>query len=223
MDEPARKGRHRILSDEVILRAAAKAFAAEGYEAMSVRQLNVDLGLSHETIRQRFGSKRHLYFAAVDLAVEHFYTLLTEERLALGAPEDELDDLRRWVRAFIAASVRFPELSNLVNHEAGTPGERIDYLYRVGFEPGMAFFAEVLDRLVRDEVIYPITIRDAFFLIDAVMSPFSQPGLSLAFDSLAGPLDETTHVDSLIELLFRGLVRPPAPSGSDSSSPPAAG
>ena len=197
----------------MILRAAIDAFAAEDFDTMSVRQLNVDLGLSHETIRQRFGSKRHLYFAAVDLAVEHFYTLLTEERLALGPPDGDLDDLRRWVRAFIAASVRFPALMNLVNHEAGAAGERIEYLYRVAFEPGMTFFAEVLERLVREGVIYPLSIRDAFFLIDAVMSPFSQPGLSHAFDALAGPLDEATHIDDMVDLLFRGLVR--APSGPD--------
>ena len=34
MVEVVRKGRHRILSDEVILRAALESFAAEGYESM---------------------------------------------------------------------------------------------------------------------------------------------------------------------------------------------
>ena len=52
MAENARMGRHRIVSDEEILRAAFLAFAHDGYEAMSVRRLNSDLGLSHETVRR---------------------------------------------------------------------------------------------------------------------------------------------------------------------------
>jgi len=86
MTEVVRKGRHRLLSDEVILRAALESFAAEGFESMSVRQLNTSLGLSHETVRQRFGSKRELYFAAVDFGTGAFFELLGEERALLPTP-----------------------------------------------------------------------------------------------------------------------------------------
>ncbi|MBW4030528.1 MAG: hypothetical protein HIU57_07620, partial [Acidobacteria bacterium] len=57
-------------------------------------------------------------------------------------------------------------------------------------------------------VIYPITARDAFFIIDAGMSPFIQPGLSRAFDTVAGPLDVAAHVDTFLDFVFRGLQRP---------------
>lgn len=208
MTDTVRKGRRRLVSDEEILQAAFEAFAVTDYDAMSVRQLNAALGLSHETVRQRFGSKRDLYRAALDHGVARFYGLLAEERMALPAAADDLGELRYMTRAFITASMRLPQLANLVNHEAASAGERLDYIFSTGFAPGMTLFAEMLDGLVARGVIYPITVRDAFFIIDAGMSPFIQPALSGAFDAVAGSLDVATHVDSFLDFVFRGLVRP---------------
>ena len=137
-----------------------------------------------------------------------FYGLLAEERTALPAAPDDLGELRYMTRAFITASMRLPELANLANHEAATAGERLDHIFSTGFAPGMTLFAEMLDGLVARGVIYPITVRDAFFIIDAGMSPFVQPALSSSFDAVAGSFDIATHVDSFLDFVFRGLVRP---------------
>ena len=51
------RGRPRIRQDDEILDAALRAFASQGYDAMSLRSLNAELGLSHGTISQRFGTK----------------------------------------------------------------------------------------------------------------------------------------------------------------------
>jgi AcrR family transcriptional regulator len=209
MTEVVRKGRHRLLSDEVILRAALESFAAEGFESMSVRQLNTSLGLSHETVRQRFGSKRELYFAAVDFGTGAFFELLGEERALLPDAVDELEELRLTTRAFMTASIRFPQMANLVNHEATSPSERLDYVFANAFEAGMILFNELLQRLAAADVIYPVTIRDAFFIIDAGMSPYLQGGLSRSFDATCGPLDPVTHVDEFLDFVFRGLVKRP--------------
>ena len=104
--------------------------------------------------------------------------------------------------------MRLPQLANLVNHEAVTAGERLDHIFSTGFAPGMTLFAEMLDGLVARGVIYPITVRDAFFIIDAGISPFVQPALSGSFDAVAGSFDIATHVDSFLDFVFRGLVRP---------------
>lgn len=208
MTETVRKGRRRLVSDEDILNAAFEAFAATDYDSMSVRQLNAALGLSHETVRQRFGSKSALYRAAVDHGVARFYALLVEERMALPSAEDELSELRYMTRAFITASIRLPQLAHLVNHEAANAGERMDYIFTTGFAPGMTLFGDMLQRLVEAGIIFPVTMRDAFFIIDAGMSPFIQPALSGAFDAVAGPLDVDAHVDAFLDFVFRGLVRP---------------
>ena len=72
-------GRPRIRSDEEILHAALEAFAASGYEGMSVRTLSADLGLSHETVNRRFGSKKDLYFAALDYGFTSLFDAIASE------------------------------------------------------------------------------------------------------------------------------------------------
>jgi transposase len=51
------RGRPRLRDDDEILRAALHAFAEHGYDGMSLRTLNAEMGLSRGTINQRFGSK----------------------------------------------------------------------------------------------------------------------------------------------------------------------
>ncbi len=204
----ARKGRHQILSDTQILDAAFLAFAGAGYEAMSVRNLNAHLGLSHETVRQRFGSKLDLYYASIDHGVAQFYGILIDERSRLPVATNDLEEFRLTTRAFITASIKFPNLANLVNHEAGSASERLDYIFGSAFEPGFVMFLELIERLIDKGIIYPITIRDVFFLVDAGMSPYTQVGLSEAFNKVAGPLDEATHVDRFLELVLRGMTIP---------------
>jgi len=207
MAEQSPRGRHRILSDEVILAAALRTFADEGYEAMSVRHLNAELGLSHETIRQRFGAKRQLFFATVDFAVADFFRAMAIELESMPPATNDLEELRRAVRAYVTTSMKLPQLSNLINHESTTLNERMEYIFNAAFVPGMQMVSGPLEHLVAQGVVHPITVRDAFFLVRAGMAPFTQRGLSQAFDSLCGPLDEAGHVDHFLDVFFRGLMR----------------
>ena len=63
---PRGPGRPRTIDDETVLLAALRAFAAQGYDGMSVRTLNAGLNISHNTLHQRFGSKEGLWKAAVE-------------------------------------------------------------------------------------------------------------------------------------------------------------
>ncbi|MDT7670530.1 MAG: TetR/AcrR family transcriptional regulator, partial [Pseudonocardiales bacterium] len=49
-----------------VLAAALHAFATHGYQGVSVRTLNRELGVSHNLLHQRFGSKEAIWYAAVD-------------------------------------------------------------------------------------------------------------------------------------------------------------
>ena len=209
MADVVRKGRHRIVSDDEILGAAFHAFAREGYDSMSVRQLNTVLGLSHETVRQRFGSKNDLFRAAVVHGNAHFMDLLAEERALLPDAASDLEELRYSLRSLLTTSIRFPDLSNLVTREAVSSSQRMEYIFEVCFRPSLSFYLNILERLVATDVIYPVSIRDAYFLIDAGGSPFAQVGLSRCFDDLVGAFDEATQIDRFLDFVFRGLVKPP--------------
>ena len=47
-------------------RQALRAFATHGYDGVSVNALSRELGVSHNLLHQRFGSKLALWHAAVD-------------------------------------------------------------------------------------------------------------------------------------------------------------
>src|ERR1700682_532121 len=111
---------------EQILDAAFRRFATYGYDGVSVRTLNRELGVSHNLIHQRFGSKQGLWYAAVDRAFSEQITRLAtafDPRLA-----DPLDQLNHAIRRFVHYSAEPPELLGLVNIEARVDSERLDYI-----------------------------------------------------------------------------------------------
>ena len=120
-------------SDAEMLDAALEAFAEHGFAGPSVREMARRLGVSHNLIPQRFGSKERLWYAAVD---HGFSTLLVE--LLPVAEADQPDDvrqLRAWMVRFIEANAARPALLRIINREATSPGPRLDYLYDRYIEP----------------------------------------------------------------------------------------
>src|SRR3981081_3618257 len=84
---------------EEILDAAFHAFATYGYDGVAVRTLNRELGVSHNLIHQRFGSKKQLWYAAVDRA---FSTQITQLATAFDPTlSDPLDQLCHAIRRFV--------------------------------------------------------------------------------------------------------------------------
>src|SRR5271154_4585267 len=122
------RGRPRIRDDDEILRAALHAFAEHGYDGMSLRTLNADMGLSRGTINQRFGSKEQLWYAAVDHEFRCLIDDLNAELQQRPVPDDDLSRLREGIRAFLIASVRRPELVRLMNQEGLHSTSRLDHI-----------------------------------------------------------------------------------------------
>jgi TetR/AcrR family transcriptional regulator len=204
------KGRPRVLTDEAILRAALRAFAESGFEAMSVRGLNASLGLSHEAISQRFGSKRDLYFAALDFGFADFFAAVATERATRPAPVDDLGELRETIRTFMAAASVTPELGRLVNHEGLVASERLDYIVEHAFESGTRVLADLAHRLFDAGLIRPISARELFFLAQAGAAPFTITALSATFDPIDGPLDPAAHIDRITDVIVQGLLDLPS-------------
>jgi AcrR family transcriptional regulator len=204
------RGRPRIRQDDEILDAALRAFAAQGFDGMSLRSLNADLGLSHGTISQRFGTKERLFYAAVDHGFADFLADIDRRRTeALGPPEDrdDLDDLRLTIRSFLGAARLRPELGRLMNQEGLVRTPRLDYIVQHVMVPVFGTFGGSLVRLVEAGRIRPISSRGLFFLVaHGAEAPYTLTALSEAFDGLDGPLDPERHADDITDLIMRGLV-----------------
>jgi AcrR family transcriptional regulator len=198
MDAPPIKrgrGRPRIHEDDVLLEAAFKAFAADGYEGMSVRTVATGLGLSHGALNRRFGSKWEIFEAAITHGFATMLAAMESERTTRPVPADDLAEVRETIRSFMVVNEHRPEFCQLMNMEAS-----LDAL--------VPHLSALLRRLEAAGVIYPITIRALFFLVaHGAEAAFSLTGISSYFDDVDGPLDAQAHIEAMTDLIMRGITR----------------
>jgi len=193
---------------EQILDAAFRAFATYGYDGVAVRTLNRELGVSHNLIHQRFGSKLGLWYAAVDRA---FGQQVTELATAFDPTlADPLDQLNHAIRRFVRYNAERPELLGLMNIEGRVDSERLDHIYDNYIAPALAPLGRLLDHLHKEGRVRPITLRALFFLIaHGAAAPFTLAPLARHFDD-ADPLDPTqvaTHAALTADVITGGLSR----------------
>lgn len=206
---PAPRGRPRIFEDAAILDAALMAFAAQGFDGMSIRSLNRELGLSHATVNQRFGTKSVLYAAAIEHGFRSLLDDLNAEVAALDIPDDPLEELRRRFRALLVASSRHPHIGRLMNNEGLVDSPRLEKIFRLYIEPAMRVSTRLMARLVDEGRIVDVSERVVFFLlVQGGSMPFTLVGLANRFNESNGPVDPEVLADEVANYLVRGLVRP---------------
>jgi AcrR family transcriptional regulator len=191
---------------ETILDAALRAFATHGYDGVSVRTLNRELGVSHSLVSQRFGSKDGLWHAAVD----HGFGRISRHMADVFDPTvtDPLEQLSLWVRRFLRFSAEHPELLGLMNIEGRQDTERLDYIYRNYIDPTMGRVGRLLEHLADAGRIRRVPLRTFHFLIThGGAAPYTLVALAEHFDP-ASPLaaraiDE--HAELVTEIVIAGL------------------
>src|ERR1700751_3462621 len=207
------RGRPRIRDDDEILRAALHAFAEHGYDGMSLRTLNAEMGLSRGTINQRFRSKEQLWYAAVDHEFRCLIDDLNAELQQRPIPDDDLSRMREGIRAFLIASVRRPELVRLMNQEGLHSTSRLDYIMTSFTLPTLTPAWQALNRLPDAGMGRRGAARTFLFLIaPGPAAPFPLGPLSDRFDPVDGPLDLVDHIETVTDIIVSGLriARPDA-------------
>ncbi len=204
---PEARGRPRLLDDDVILAAALSAFSDHGFDAMSLRSLHRDLGLSYGTVNQRFGSKAKLFYSAVDYGFNQLFTVVESLTAAESAQLDDLDSLRLNVRSFLNASIVRPELLRLMNREGLGDTDRLDHIWTRHIEPRVEPLHVLLRSLAAAGAIRPVATRSFFFaLTHGATAPYTLTALSRRFDDLDGALDPAEHARLMADLLVGGLA-----------------
>jgi AcrR family transcriptional regulator len=177
---------------------------------MSVRELARDLGVSHNLIPQRIGSKEQLWFSAVNRG---FGALALELAQAIAEQEDEADDLvrlRALVVRWIEANTARPALLRIINQEATAPGPRLDYLFDRYIAPVREFGDDLLARLAKEGKVRTNSAPLMYFLMThGAGGPFILPGLAEKFGT---PLDASDHdavrdhARAMADIIFDGLL-----------------
>ena len=189
-----------------ILRHGLEAFAELGYEATSVRELGNRLGVSHNFVNDRYGSKGAFWQAAVDFA-------LIEARRQLDPVlskdfADPAERLAAIVRRFYQIAVRGPQLSRLMAYEGTRDSARLDYLYERFLAPVLLLCEPSIEELVATGRMQRASLFQFYSLVTGPIATFTQGPLARRFGEL--PVSEqelTATADSLATMVMAGLLR----------------
>jgi AcrR family transcriptional regulator len=194
-------------TDEAILDAALAAFADDGFNGTSVRDISRRLGVSHNLVPQRFGSKSRLWYAAVD----HGFAELQRAALQVDVvPDDPFLTMRRLIVTFVEAFAGRPALLRIINQEAATPGARLDYLYERYIGPSSAAVEAALEELTRCGLARPVPAAAFYFLVThgvagpVALSPLAERlGHAVSADD---PDDLRAYAEAVADLLIEGIA-----------------
>jgi AcrR family transcriptional regulator len=189
------------------------AFAERGFDGTSVREVTRSLGVSHNLIPQRIGSKEQLWQAAVDHGFARIAFALAEIVTAPGPPPgDDLATLRAVVVRFIEAMGSHPALLRIIQAEAAAPGPRFDYLFDTYIDPVRIFGADLMARLRAAGRLRTDSVALMyFFMTHGAGGPLALPAMARRFGLEVDERDPEAlrrHAEAAADLLFDGLIIP---------------
>ncbi|WP_338024678.1 TetR/AcrR family transcriptional regulator [Amycolatopsis thermalba] len=198
-----------VPTEAEILRRGMEAFAELGYDRASARELARRLGVSHNFINDRYGSKAGFWRAVVDSLLERDQR---ERRRLVEAEDDDAERVRAVIRHFYQSAVEAPLLGRLLADEFSRESERLDYLYEKYLAPTLEPLVPAVDRLMAAGRMPTVPMDVLFF---AVISPVAALVQLPLADVLGRPQrvtreSQTRTARELADLIADGLLgRPP--------------
>ena len=190
-----------------ILRRGLETFAELGYDRASARELARRLGVSHNFINDRYGSKAAFWRAVVDGALG--------PQLGNLAPIDPADDdenaLRRFIADFYRSGIDEPHLARLIADESSRDTERLDYLYERYIEPTMAALMPRVESLAASGRMIETSADILFFVIIGPISGLVSEPLVSRLRSRSEPMtrpERFRRAETLAGLVVDGLLAP---------------
>jgi TetR/AcrR family transcriptional regulator len=190
------------IESEILARGLA-AFAELGYDGASVRELARRLGVSHNFINDRYGSKALFWRAVIDRSLTDVVARL---EAALAFPGgDDLARLRDLLHAFHQANVAEPDLPRIMKYESMRGRERLEYVFQHYLVPVRDAVAPLVERLVEQGRVRPFPIDVMIYAVVAMTSVNAEvPLATLLGDNFAE--DPRGFARMLSVILLDGLV-----------------
>ena len=148
------------------MNAARKAFAANGFDATSIRDIAADVDMTHTLIRYHFGSKEELW---KDVVTDMF------QRLDQALSEDVIGHLdlttREGLAVFLRHYIRYcadnPEHARIMIGESLHGGERLTWMIQYVRESHIALIP-VMKQLMKKGVLPEVWLISLFYTLSTV-------------------------------------------------------
>ena len=198
-----------------IFSAALRLFSEKGFDGTSVGALNRELGVSHNLVHRRFGSKEALWYATVDWAFGQIAAEVSADD-ELASP-DLLVAVRAMILRFLEVHSRHPQILRLVSVEGAAPSPRLTYLYEAHVAPLYARLTAALKGLVDRGVLSEADIRSLHFVVaHGGTAPFSLVPFARMIDPLdpVDPAAVRAHAEFVADMVVGGLLARGAEAGA---------
>ncbi|WP_416956528.1 TetR/AcrR family transcriptional regulator [Streptomyces sp. Agncl-13] len=193
-----------VPGEESILRRGLEAFAELGYDHASARELARRLGVSHNFINDRYGSKAAFWRAVVEFSLGAQLAGMPQVDPSL----DDAEQLRQIISTFYRTAADAPLVGRLFVDELNRDTERLDYLYAHYIGPVLQTITDCIDRLVASGRMAPIPLDVLFFAVIPPVSGMVDVPLArrLGRPVPSSPQQLTATADALATLVVNGML-----------------
>jgi TetR/AcrR family transcriptional regulator len=189
-----------------VLQAVLEEFAERGYDGVSLRELSVRLGLSHAALGMRFGSKKALWFAAMEQA---FLPIVQVVGRADAEGISDLEVLRQGIVKHLVLAGQNPYVQRVMSHEGAVDSPRLRFIYERFTAPTQEITERLLARLVEAGTIAPIPYAAFHFLVThgggAMFSSAADAAL-LGTPDVRDPDIIRAHAETVADVIVGGLA-----------------
>lgn len=197
------------LSREAILRKAFEAFAREGYDGLSMRQLAAECGLSNSMLHHHFNTKLQLWFEVADSV---FAPLFARQLAVLDGqyvPGDALQTLRAAVRASFELAGEATEVLRFMFREGDGADERGEYVRQHYVDPYMARINALIAESKAAGQLADLPDASFHVVVVGVMRVLLLPGKLCADVEpyMTDAASRRAFIDALVETVIGGFVR----------------
>ena len=200
--EPAKKTQVRTeLARAKMVAAAIPMFSQNGYDATSVREIEIAAAVKRGMLVYHFGTKEDFWKAVAD----NIFNLITDQRKArISVLPDmaEREGIAMIIRFHVRAAAQYPEISRLLAQEACQKSWRIQYLVKQHIKPGSVYMEKYVSKSLN------LTPREFahwyYIMVSSCATMFSfeaECSLLFGFDCRQDSVIET-HSDMLVAMLL---------------------
>jgi AcrR family transcriptional regulator len=202
---PSQNGENSV-NEQDLLSLAFRTFAAQGYEGTTLRELSKQLGVSHNLLNVRFGTKDVLWKRAVDWRLS---TAALDVTAAFDESVDAETKLRHLVHRFCLWATKHSDIVGLTHIEGGRDTWRMDYIAVHFIIPFKKRLDTLVSEVARTRPVQEISTAALMaILVQGVGFFFAAVALQkkLGAGSEAQPVNAPQRAALMADFLLAGLL-----------------